>query len=338
MAYVLVYEQNFAAGNSTFSQTDVYHRQSHGTESATGADPLYPDAYEAETVRVRSGRGPAGEATLDWYNSPTSGGDDYTTSGFWAKVPTAAAPGTGALATVYEGLAAVDYMPNATSSGFGTIVDPLLYLFKYDGGAPGAGYSLSNALFWLTMEKDFSTGGVRKLRLQYYDWWDGSIDEFTHTNAQPNDVWWTYQVEFKEPTYVGDEPNTDGYIRVYENATAGVAGTGTLVYEHTSARIQTNGQLGADRGLISGYAVGYAGLWGEVTNIRIYSLAAVTPPAPAPVDDESVGCCSDTPGTVGAVGAVPEDPTEPTEAWTALCSGGGAVPIAAAPPSGEAWP
>jgi hypothetical protein len=326
--YTLVYEQAFAAGNSLFSETDVYHYTSHGTESAVGPDPLYPDAYEAETVRVRTGRGPSGENVIDWYDSPTSGFDDYNGAGIWFRVPSVAAAG---LTGIVEGAAEVAYRPNATSiADFASgPIFPLLYLNKYT--SPGT--SIGNDLFRLTM---VMVSGVRKLQLQFFDYVDGSILVKTHTNAQPADTWWIYRVEFKEPTYAGSIPNGDGYIRVYENS--------VLVYEYTPARIKTNGQLPADRGLISGYVLGYAGLWGEATNVRIYQIddeepeEVEVPRPPTPIvniPSATPGDCCSPAGATGSTTMV--DTTVLMPAWLPSCDGGGAVPSALDVANSEIW-
>jgi hypothetical protein len=113
MPYSLVYEQNWAEGNSDFTENANY---------TSASDPLYPEVKHGTDVETSAGAGPGGENTLPKW---TSG--DWFDAGVWLNLPTVAGSGY----VITEGAAEIWYKPSADSIANNTNC-PLMHLFEDD--------------------------------------------------------------------------------------------------------------------------------------------------------------------------------------------------------------
>lgn len=310
MAYTLVYSQNFAAGNSTFTQTNFYSRDGSLTHTASGPDSSYPEARYAEGVQVNASGGPSGAKTLDcWdgYHGPFQG---YDAVGAHFNLPTYADRATGLV--IPRGAAEVWYKPNPTSMVDNTNC-PLLNLFSN---------TESNSTGDLSLDA-YLTGGQWALRLRILVV-GGQVDRdpvaMIGTTAALTNVGHTYRLEWNDGS-LACAP--DQYVRVLFD--------GAIVYEETEA---DGLDLHPNVKTIRGVTLGFAGLFGEATNLRIYEDPCDSAPQPEIIT--TTPTCCDTPTGPGDTGTNP-DPVGALPPWMASCIDGGVVDSVADLADGEVW-
>lgn len=253
MAYVLVYEQDFGAGNSTFSQTATYYYDGHGSPSASGPDALYPEMWEAETVKVTAGQGPAGENIVEHY---AAGGGDYGTSYIATRQPNVTDYATGI--SIPEGAAEITYRVTATSYAEldGYVVHALTinqgYIEVQIVRTGNANTHLGGS----------GTSWRYNLRWNSWDTGDTWSDSYTFTNASVQDAWKTVRIEWKRTTFTGGVPDNNGYLRAYLG--------GTLIYDLTNIDLTYTND---NNFLVQDFQT-FGGLWGEMTNLRLYTIGS----------------------------------------------------------------
>lgn len=239
MGYTLVYEQDWSGGNSTFSQKQYYDRV------GDGADSLYPEANNAESVQVNTGDGPSGENTLDNWTGIGSD-DDYSLEGVSLWLTNAASDGSAL--SIREGKASITYTPTTKSladNAFGYC--PLLVLKEFNDGF--------GRIFALSAYPN-GAGPTWQLELVTDD---DTVDTHTFTPVVGTPI--VFDIEFKR------DNGGAGYCRVYVD--------GVLIYTQDPAFIAGWPSVS---GAFPAYPlrtawIGFAGLFGKTTNFRLYSFA-----------------------------------------------------------------
>ncbi len=178
----VVYTENFAAGNSTFSNQNVYDTPDSPNAGSDPYDPVYPEIVAAESVRVIGGK-------LDW--NGTYG--DYSSSGIVIKTAT---PWDGSYAYMRW-----TYTPNATSLALSYAM-PVIPL--------GA----SNDYVIQVMIEDAG----QNIEITPYNVWDATPEGNAAYNFQAG-VEYRFYLKWKCGTVVGDFDDvlTDGWLQLYVN-------------------------------------------------------------------------------------------------------------------------
>ena len=282
MAYRLVYEQNWAAGNSLFSQQQFYNR------ALEGSDPLYPAVNKAESVQVNIGDGPAGENTVDNWTGVGSD-NDYSFEGVDLRLVNAASEATAL--SIVEGKMSATYTPTTQSladNGFGYC--PLMQVFQYHD---------TSQIFLLAA---YPNGLGPTWQLELYG--GSSFISASHTFTPVAGTSYTFDVEFLR------SESSQGYLRVFIN--------GAQVYNANPVYVRGNPLVS---GAFPAYPIrtvwlGFFGLFGKLTNFRVYEIAELVPP-PSPVNN-ATKCCtalsaaqSTGAGTSGGLAPSPYVPLPP---------------------------
>jgi hypothetical protein len=295
MGYTLVYEQNWSAGNSSFSRRQYYDRV------ANGADALYPEVNNAESVQVTTAGGPSGENTLDNWDGtggsdPEPADDDYVLEGVSLWLETAATVGTAL--SIVEGRAEVSYKPNTKSLSDNTPGGycPLMAVFQYDD---------TQQIFGLFAYPNGS-GPTWTLELRSYN---GTIVDDSHTFTPVAGTWYTYRVDFKR------DDSGNGYLRAYVD--------GVLVYDHDPIFVAgyTTPSAGFPAYPVRTVWLGFAGLFGETTNFRLSEFA------PASSNNLLTGSTHTVQGSDNVIAGAGGSVTGDKNAYFALC--GSPAPLVA---------
>lgn len=233
MGYVLAYEQNWSAGNSAFSQVAFY-------DDTDPDDPLYPEIDGAESVQVNTGGGPSGENTLDNWTGIGSD-DDYSTEGVNLHILTAAGSDP---VRIVEGKASIWYKPNAQSlsdNAFGYC--PLMQVMQFND---------TGNIFALAA---YPNGAGPTWQLELGSFTPGDIDDsFTFTPVAGAE--YLFDIFFKR-----DDGGSTGYLRLEMN--------GVVIYNYTGISVKNHS---SDLDAIRTAWLGFFGLFGEMTNFRLYEL------------------------------------------------------------------
>lgn len=296
----LLYAQDWAKGGSVFCKPGPIDFPISGASGAVSAnDPLYPEIAQAEAVKVVIAAGPNGENVLE---TDESGGTPPSTSGVLIY---AAAAGFS-----FAGLSKFEFQVKAK---------PTTAVFD------DFGYGL----FWFST--DLGLSALIEFSLQPSPAFNWSLDSslgpqlFTLPIAQAyfENRWFSFRL--RAASAIGeDQP----YF------TLAVKRDDQLNW--TTVATYTSGLSSMDISQIDAFGLGYYGLLGQVTGVRLYDGWTDDN-----ADSEPLGQCCSTAGAAGGGQVAPDGtvtpvgPRQGTAGGVAPsytpCPGGGALPAASDP-------